>query len=907
MSTPQTPTAEMARAYDHRQVEERLYQDWLAGGYFTPTIEWSRKPFTIVIPPPNITGELHYGHAMFVTFQDLMIRWRRMQGRPTLWLPGTDHAGIATQNVVEAEIAREGLTRFDLGREEFVRRVWRWKEKYGSIINFQLRRLGASCDWTRERFTLDAGLSRAVREAFVRLHNKGLIYRGAYIINWCPRCTTALSDLEVDHEETAGKLWYVKYPLVPVADGVTVPEFITVATTRPETILGDTGVAVNPGDERYTGLIGRQAMLPVVGRVISIVADAAVDPQFGTGAVKVTPAHDPTDFEIGQRRNLPAVNVMNPNATMNENAGPYQGLDRSECRRQLLAELERQGLLARVEDHVHSVGQCSRCHTVVEPWLSEQWFVRIRPLAEPAMEAVRTGAIRFVPERFTRIYFNWMENIRDWCISRQLWWGHRIPVWYCDACSRTIVAVETPTGCPDCGNSALRQDEDVLDTWFSSGLWPFSTLGWPDDTADLRYFYPTDVMETGYDIIFFWVARMIMFGLECTGQVPFRDVYLHGLLRDEKGEKMSKSKGNVANPLAVIDRYGADALRFTIITGSSPGNDIKLMEDKLEGSRNFANKLWNAARFVVMSGDALGEAARHYQPRSEHYDLADRWILSRLGDLTTTVTRLYEDYQFNEGTRAIYEFLWSEYCDWYIEIAKIRLHRDQPASQKLTAQSVLETVLDASLRLLHPAMPFVTEAIWEQLPHRPNTPNRTTPLIVAPWPAPTASDLAAEAAMEVVIGIVRAIRNARAEFKVEPARRIAATIVVPDGASGGSGEHAAMLESQRAVIETLARVDPLTIVERIAERPRSALHLLVGGVEIDLPLAGMVDLQAETARTSSEITATRQQIERIETRLADQAFTTKAPAAVIEKERARLAVLREQLTRLEERLAALTS
>jgi len=889
-SAPTRP--EMARAFSPAQVEERIYGFWEAGGYFTPKVDPSRQPFTIVMPPPNITGELHYGHAMFVAFEDLIIRWKRMQGYSTLWLPGTDHAGIATQMVVESQLAREGLTRFDVGRERFVERVWQWREKYGSIISYQLRRLGASADWTRERFTLDPGLSRAVREAFVRLYDRGLIYRGTRIINWCPRCSTALSDLEVDHQETESKLCYVRYELVKTGEGLVEPDHVVVATTRPETILGDTGVAVNPEDERYFSVVGRQAILPVIGRAIPIVADAAVDPAFGTGAVKVTPAHDATDYEIGQRQNLPAINVLNENGTMNERAGPYAGLDRYECRRRLLADLERQGLLVKEQDYVHSIGHCDRCGTVVEPMISEQWFVKIQPLAEPAMDAVRRGDIRFIPERFARVYFNWMENIRDWCISRQLWWGHRIPVWYCEDCGETIAAVETPTTCPRCPGSSLRQDPDVLDTWFSSGLWPFSTLGWPEDTEDLRYFYPTNVMETGYDILFFWVARMIMLGLECTGQAPFHDVYLHGLMRDEKGEKMSKSKGNVANPLDVIAKYGADALRFTILTGSSPGNDMKLTEDKLEGSRNFVNKLWNAARFVLTSGGDDATAALRLPVQDARYEVADRWILSRASDVIADVTRLFEEYQFSEAGRVLHEFVWNELCDWYIEIAKIRLRGDAPREARLTALNVLYRVLDDVLRLLHPYTPFVTEAIWENMPERP------APLIVASWPTPGTRDPEAESDMQVVTGVIRAIRNARAEFRVEPARRIEAIVV--------AGDRAALLSRERALVATLARVEPLQVVEALAEPPKHALHLIVAGVEVYLPLAGMVDLEAEKARAHDEMRGLTQQIGRLRARLSQGDFVAKAPPAVVEKERARLAEFEERLVKLEERLAALT-
>ena len=884
-ATGATIRSAMPKAFDPRLVEEDLYQRWLQSGAFSPTIEWGRKPFTIVIPPPNVTGELHYGHAMFVAFQDLMIRWHRMTGQPALWVPGTDHAGIATQNVVEAMLAREGLTRFDLGREKFVARVWDWKQKYGNIINMQLRRLGASVDWSRERFTLDDQLSRAVRVAFVRLFQKGLIYRGHYIVNWCPRCTTVLSDLEVDHEETLGKLYFIRYPLIAVDESKTEPDYVVVATTRPETMLGDTAVAVNPSDDRFIGLIGRRVMLPFIGRVLPIIADAAVDPDFGTGAVKVTPAHDPNDYEIGKRHSLPSINILNLNGTINAEGGPFAGMDRNAARAAVVEQLDKQGLLVRVEDHVHSVGHCSRCGEIVEPMISEQWFVRIKPLAEPAIQAVRDGRITFIPDRFARVYYNWMENIRDWPISRQLWWGHRIPVWYCDRCGEVVASVETPTSCPKCQSTELRQDPDVLDTWFSSGLWPFSTLGWPDETEDLRYFYPTSVLETGYDIIFFWVARMIMFGLEFTGEPPFNTVYLHGLLRDEHGEKMSKSKGNVRNPLDVIERFGTDALRYALVTGSTPGNDMRLSEEKLEGARNFANKLWNAARYVLSTVEPPATP-----PDASCRSMADRWILSRLNRVVADVSGLLGDFEFSEAGRVLYEFVWSEFCDWYIEISKIQL-RSGVNEQHDATRWVLHHVLDGILKLLHPFMPYVTEAIWDHLP------DRSTMLAVAAWPTVGPTDDAAERVLDLVIDVVRSIRNARAEFRVDVNRRIPVVIA--------AGSHLHRLDSERAIIETLARAQPLTIVEALGEPPTRALHLLVGGVAVYLPLADMIDLDAERARASTELTRLRGQLDALDKRLAEPGFTTKAPLAVVQKERERREALAEQAAKIVERLAAL--
>lgn len=894
MSRQLRQPALMQKVYEHGAVEERLYDFWERQGYFTPEIDWSKEPFTIVMPPPNVTGELHHGHAMFITFEDLMVRWRRMQGYPTLWLPGTDHAGIATQNVVEAQLAKEGLTRQDLGREKFEQKVWEWKRKYGGVITHQLRRLGASCDWTRERFTLDEGLSRAVRETFVRLYNEGLIYRGEYMINWCPRCGTAISDLEVEHEEVHTKLWYVQYPLL-TADSEESGEYITVATTRPETILGDTAIAVSPDDARYRDLIGRTAVVPVSRRHIPIVADEVVDPTFGTGAVKVTPAHDPTDYEIAQRHHLPSVTVISPAGQMTDEAGPLAGMDRFEARRKLLDDLKASGLLVKVEDYVHSVGQCDRCGAIIEPLVSRQWFVRIKPLADRAIAAVRDGRITIVPDRFAKVYFNWMENIRDWCISRQLWWGHRIPVWYC-ACGETIVAVDTPKQCPVCQNKELVQESDVLDTWFSSGLWPFSTLGWPENTEDLRYFYPTSVMETGYDIIFFWVARMIMLGLECTGEVPFHHIYLHGLMRDEKGEKMSKSKGNVANPLDVVAKYGADALRFTIVASSTPGNDMKLVEDRVASSRNFANKLWNTARFVLGGITAETESVtRLADIDRSRLTLAERWVLSRFARVNERVTRLLEDYQFGEAGRELYDFLWGEYADWLIEISKIRLYSEvEDESNKEATRQVLLAILDRILRLLHPFMPFVTEEIWQHLP------GASESIMISPWPVSEASlvDEQAESDMNVVMDVIRAIRNARAEFGVEAGRRVNAVVV--------TGAQYDMILSQESVIKALARVEPLRVVRDLPERPKQALHAVAGGVEVYLPLAGLVDLDVERTRLRKEIDALNEHIARLEARLANASFVAKAPPEVVEKECERLESQRDKVAKLRTRLQAIS-
>ena len=879
----------MPKTYEPKTVERALYDWWEAQGYFKPHLVPGRAPFVISMPPPNITGGLHLGHAITASIEDLMIRYHRMRGDPTLWVPGSDHAGIATQNVVERELAREGKTRHDLGREGFVARVWQWREKYGRLITEQHRRLGVSCDWDRERFTLDAGLSRAVREAFVRLYEKGLIYRGTYLVNWCPRCETAISDLEVIHREEVTKLWYVRYPLQDGRD-----EYITVATTRPETILGDTAVAVHPEDGRFASLVGRRAILPVLGRAIPIIADDAVDPKFGTGAVKVTPAHDPIDYEIGQRHGLEAIDVMTDAGLMNENAGPFAGQPALEARRNLVAELERLGLVERIEDYRHAVGHCQRCDTLAEPRISTQWFVRIKPLAEPAIQAVRDGRIRIIPERFEKVYFNWMENIRDWCISRQLWWGHRIPVWYCEGCGAELVGLTDPTGCQRCGGHTVFQDPDVLDTWFSSGLWPFSTLGWPEDTEDLRTFYPTTVMETGYDILFFWVARMIMLGLEMTGQVPFRIVYLHGLIRDEYGQKMSKSRGNVVDPLDLMDEYGTDALRFSLLTGSTPGNDMRLSLTRLEANRNFANKIWNAARFVVSN---LG-AGREAQPAEAAETLADRWITSRAQRLTADVTRLIDDYQFGEAGRQIYEFLWGEYADWYIELTKPRLYGDDPATAA-TARRVLVDVLERALRLLHPFMPFVTETVWQNLKRAWGASDWGDALMIAPWPAPGAVDAEAERAMQAIIEVVRAIRNARAEYDVEPARRIAALIA--------AGELTGVFEEERATLVTLARLDDarVTIAPALPEKPAQALAIVVAGVEVYLPLAGMVDLEREQGRLRKELASVEADIARSQALLENERFTTRAPAQVVRKERNRLAAAEERRAAIAARLETL--
>ncbi|MDP9363351.1 MAG: valine--tRNA ligase, partial [Chloroflexota bacterium] len=760
-----TEPAGLAKAYDPRAVEAGVYDRWDAAGFFAPSDREDRDPFVVIMPPPNVTGELHIGHALFVALEDIMTRWHRMQGDPTLWLPGADHAGIAGQWVVEKELAREGLTRQDLGREAFLERVRDYMNRYRGRIREQLKILGASCDWSRFAFTMDPGPSRAVRKVFKRLYDKGLIYRGERLISWCPRCMTALSDLEVVHRDEAGFLWHLAYP-IEGSDG----ETISVATTRPETMLGDTGVAVHPDDERYKHLVGRHVRLPILDRSIPIVADAAVDPAFGSGAVKVTPAHDPNDFEIGRRHSLPAITVMNLDGTMNAEAGPFAGQPIAEARRGVVARLEAEGRLLRTEPHTHAVGHCQRCDTIVEPLISKQWFVRMEPLARPAIEAAQDGRLAFVPDRFKGVYLHWLENIHDWTVSRQLWWGHRIPVWYCQACGEvTATEEETLAACPSCGG-AVEQDPDVLDTWFSSGLWPFSTLGWPDDTEDLRRFYPGSVMETGYDILFFWVARMVFFGIEVMGEVPFRTVYLHGTVRDVEGARMSKTKGNVIDPTEVTAQYGADALRFALVTQGSPGVDMKLSLQKVEDARNFANKLWNATRFAlrpIAEAEIALDADGPARPSGD-LALADRWLLSRLDAVTADASRLLGNHLYGEAGRQLRDFVWSELCDWYIEAAKVRL-RGTPAERAAVAQT-LAYALERSARLFHPFMPFLTEALWRELPHAGES------VMVAPWPAAGARDEAAEADFGAVIELVRAIRNARTEANVEPGRWIAARV-----------------------------------------------------------------------------------------------------------------------------------
>ncbi len=881
---------EMAKAYEPTSVDGRWYDWWDNHGYFEPRGE--DEPFTIIMPPPNVTGELHMGHALFVTVEDVLVRWRRMQGRPTLWLPGADHAGIAGQWVVEKELAAEGLTRHDLGREKFLERTWAWMDLYRGRIRDQLRILGASCDWSRFRFTMDPGPARAVRTAFKQLFDKGLIYRGERLINWCPRCMTALSDLEVSHEEVTGHIWTLQYPIEGESN-----RFIEVATTRPETMLGDTAVAVHPGDERYADLVGKSVLLPIMNRSTPIIADEAVDPEFGSGAVKVTPAHDPTDFEIGRRHNLPSINVMNLDATMSEKAGVFVGQDRYAARESVVARLNEQGYLVGTEEHTHAIGRCDRCNTIVEPLISKQWFMQMAPLKAPAGDTAQNGKVRFVPERYKGVYLNWVENEHDWCISRQLWWGHRIPVWYCMECGEVTASdQETIDQCGTCGSARIEQDPDVLDTWFSSGLWPFSTLGWPDETPDLGRFYPSSVMETGDDILFLWVHRMILFGLEFMGEAPFPDVLLHGQVRDAQGQRMSKSKGNGIDPTEITAQFGSDALRFALATGGTMGSPLKLSTERVEANRNFANKIWNATRYVLRanSGATLATAPDGSAlPPTSGTSLPDRWILSRLHGVTQEVSDQLERYNLNEAGRTLYDFLWTEFCDWYIESTKVALASGDEGAQA-AARQTLVFVLERSLRLLHPFMPFVTEELWQHLAHPGEA------LIVAPWPEAGEREMRAEQDYGVLIELVRAIRNARAESDVPPARFVTALI-----AAGG---HTDTLRGQQDLLCRLARLEAGTLViePTLADPPAQAVSIVVRGVQVYLPLAHLVDLSEERARLAGELAEAQAAADRARAQLANPQFVERAPATVVEGTRSRLVATEERAGLLDERLRSMS-
>ncbi len=851
---------ELPKTYDPKQVEERIYQNWVDKGYFHAEVDESKKPFTIVIPPPNVTGQLHMGHALDETFQDILIRAKRMQGYNALWVPGTDHAGIATQIKVEEDLrVNEGLTRYDLGREEFLKRVWAWKEKFGGRIINQLKKIGCSCDWDRERFTMDEGCSKAVKEVFVNLYEKGLIYQGNRIINWCPSCATALSDAEVEYAEQDGFFWHIKYPL---KDG---SGFVEIATTRPETLLGDTAVAVNPNDERYADLVGKMLILPLVGREIPVIADDYVDMEFGTGCVKITPAHDPNDFEVGLRHNLEQIKVLNDDATINSYGGKYQGMDRYEARKAMVQDLEDAGLLVKVVPHSHNVGQCYRCGTTVEPITSKQWFVKMEPLAKPAADAVINGDTKFVPDRFSKTYLHWMENVHDWCISRQLWWGHRIPAYYCQDCDETVVSKEEVTVCPKCGGK-MKQDEDVLDTWFSSALWPFSTLGWPDKTPELKYFYPTDTLVTGYDIIFFWVARMMFSGLEHVGEVPFKHVYIHGLVRDSQGRKMSKSLGNGIDPLEIVDQYGADALRFTLATGNSPGNDMRFYIERVEASRNFANKIWNASRFVMMNLTI----DKCELPSMDKLMPEDKWILHAYNEVVKEVTENLDKYELGIAVSKLYDFIWDSFCDWYIELVKPRFFEE--GESNLTAQKVLTYVLSNTLKLLHPFMPFITEEIWQALPHDGES------IMISDFPVYN-EDLKneqAEAEMLMIMDSIKGIRNIRNEMNVPPSKKSTVYIVT---------ENAEVFAGGKAFYLKLASASEVLVQKDKSGIPENAVSVAVPGAEILLPLDELVDKEKEMARLTKEKERLEGEIKRVEGKLNNKGFTDKAPAAVVEEER----------------------
>jgi valyl-tRNA synthetase len=871
--------SELPKTYDPKSVEDKLYKFWVDSGFFHAEVNPDKKPYTIVIPPPNVTGQLHMGHAFDETLQDILIRTKRMQGYEALWMPGTDHAGIATQIKVEENLRKEeGLTRYDLGREEFLKRVWAWKDKFGSRIISQLKKLGTSCDWDRERFTMDEGCSKAVREVFVNLYNKGLIYKGHRIINWCPHCATALSDAEVEYETQPGKLWHIRYPL---ADG---SGELVVATTRPETFMGDTGVAVNPNDERYKHLIGKTCILPIMNREIPIFGDEYVDMEFGTGCVKVTPCHDPNDFEMGQRHNLEQILVFNEDATVNANGGKYEGMDRYECRKAVVKDLEEGGWLVKIEDHEHNVGTCYRCGTTVEPMTSAQWFVKMAPLAKPAMDVVNEGKTKFVPDRFSKTYLRWMENVHDWCISRQLWWGHRIPAFYCDDCGEMTVSKTDVCTCPKCGGTHIHQEEDVLDTWFSSALWPFSTLGWPDKTKELEYFYPTSTLVTGYDIIFFWVARMIFSGVEHMGETPFETVYIHGLVRDAQGRKMSKSLGNGIDPLEVIDQYGADALRFTLATGNSPGNDMRFSDERVQASRNFCNKIWNASRFIQMNLTIDKDKAVQLPA---DLTIEDKWILSKFNTLVADVTRNIDQYELGLAAAKLNDFIWENFCDWYIEIAKTRLQTGDENVQK-----VLCYVLSGAMQLLHPFMPFITETIWQALPHEGPS------VMVSAWPEykDELHFAAEEAQMESLMDAVRAIRNRRAEMNVPPSKKAKVLILTEkkDTFSAGAG-----------FFPKLAYASEIELIDAVPADAAKMASVVTGDAQIYMPMGDLIDFEAERARLGKEKSKVEADIDFVMKKLNNPKFVDKAPEKVVAAEREKADKLREHLAKLEESIAAL--
>ena len=871
-------TRELPKVYEPQQVENRIYKMWEENGHFKPNKSYDAKPFTIVMPPPNVTGQLHMGHAMDATLQDTLIRFKRMQGYNALWVPGVDHAGIATQIKVEEELrTKEGLSRYDLGREKFLERVWDWKHKYGNRIVEQQKKLGASCDWDRARFTMDEGCSAAVREVFVSLYEKGLIYKGSRIINWCPNCVTALSDAEVEYVDKPGHLWNIRYDLVDGSGSV------VVATTRPETMLGDTGIAVNPNDERYQHMIGKKAILPLVNREIPIVADDYAEMEFGTGCVKMTPAHDPNDFEVGLRHNLEVIRVLDDNGVVNAYGGKYEGMDRYEARKAIVADLEAGGYLVKIDDHAHNVGTCYRCHKDVEPIISAQWFVKMQPLAEEAIRVVKEGETKFVPDRFSKTYLNWMENVRDWCISRQLWWGHQIPAWTCAECGHITVSRSDACCCEKCGSTKIERDPDVLDTWFSSALWPFETLGWPEKTKDLDYFYPTDVLVTGYDIIFFWVARMIFSGCEHTGKTPFHTVLIHGLVRDDQGRKMSKSLGNGIDPLEMIEKYGCDALRMNMVTSNSPGNDMRFYVTRCEAMRNFANKLWNASRYVMMN---LSDDAKNELPASENLEIADKWILSKLNTLITEVTENMDKYELGVAVQKIYDFIWDSYCDWYIELTKARLYSED-TDRKQTAIQVLVYVLDQILRLLHPFMPFITEEIWQSLPHEGEA------LIVAQWPE-YREDLAFKAEenlMESVMDAIRAIRNRRSEMNVPPSKKAALYVLTskPDVFREGEG-----------FIQRLAYADSVTMLDAEPADLNGMVTCATSDAKLYIPMGQLVDVEKELERIAKELEKARKNLGSLEGKLGNENFVSRAPEHVVADIREKAQKARDLIASLEQ-------
>ena len=899
---------ELAKTYDPKSMEDRIYGEWLEKKYFHAEVDRSKKPFTIVMPPPNITGKLHMGHALDNTLQDILIRYKRMQGYNALWIPGTDHASISTEVKVINQLKSEGIDKNELGREGFLKRTWEWREEYGRTIVDQLKKIGSSCDWDRERFTMDEGCSKAVQEVFLRLHKKGYIYKGSRIINWCPVCKTSISDAEVEHEEQAGHFWHINYP-IKGSD-----KFVEIATTRPETLLGDSALAVNPDDERYQDIVGKTVILPLVGREIPVIADAYVDKEFGTGVVKITPAHDPNDFEVGKRHNLPEINILNDDATINENGGKYAGMDRYEARKVMVEELKEQGLLVKVVDHVHNVGTHDRCGTTVEPMIKQQWFVKMEEMAKPAIEAVKNGDLTFVPERFDKTYLHWLENIRDWCISRQLWWGHRIPAYYCDDCGEIVVDREMPSVCPKCGGTHFTQDPDTLDTWFSSALWPFSTLGWPENTEDLEYFYPTDVLVTGYDIIFFWVIRMVFSGYEQTGKCPFHHVLIHGLVRDSLGRKMSKSLGNGIDPLEIIDQYGADALRFTLVTGNAPGNDMRFYMERVEASRNFANKIWNASRFIMMNVTALKENEHEQSEYSfsteqsatdrrsgacvKEMDLtqltgADKWILSKVNTLAQDVTANMDKFELGIAVQKLYDFIWEEFCDWYIEMVKPRLYNEEDQT-KAAALWTLKTVLTNALKLLHPYMPFITEEIYRNLTGEESIMISAWPEFKAEW-----SFQKEEAEVELIKEAVRSIRNVRSSMNVPPSKK-AHVIVVSE-----KPQVREVFEGSKAFFGTLSYASQVTVQEDKSGIGEDAVSALIPDAAVYMPFAELVDLEKEIERLKKEEERLTKELARVNGMLSNEKFISKAPQSKIDEEKEKLEKYTQMMNQVKEHLSAL--